>query len=55
MKKDREILRQYAGGIQADKKPCQHYNMTVNGKCNDCGHVLTDEERQFYERRIQRR
>lgn len=33
-----------------DETACKHYNMTVNGKCNDCGHTLTAEEQQFYER-----
>lgn len=33
---------------QTQNRVCQHYNMTVNGTCNDCGHKLTDEEWDSY-------
>jgi hypothetical protein len=29
-------------------KHCLHYNMTLNYRCNDCGHALSEEEREDY-------
>lgn len=43
--------RKFPGGgsTQNTENECQHYSMTVNGKCNRCGHSLTAEERRFFE------
>jgi len=47
MKKEREMLRNFAQEIMkmpyviGETKPCQHYNVTVNGDyCNECNAKL---------------
>ncbi len=44
-----KMAQEIYGNAQPTQNPvCQHYNMTVGGMCNDCGHILTEEERESY-------